>query len=265
MPKTPFNATTESESTESEPTSVLVTVLWEHAPEIFYIPLEESKVGDLVNTQQDVKTEEKLYEYAAVIEKLDRNSNNIELKLTYNKENNSDYEDSGWLIGTTTLNFENAASTGTADWKSASDDKQYRAEGVGIRLSWFTDAGGEDLVQVLRRRRDSRFKQALLNLGPKACAISGETCEHVLDAAHIHEVKDLGPCSPDNGILLRTDLHRLYDRDLFSISAENGRVILSDKLKGNYREELRGKKLEPSVLKRVRAKLKERNLSRFPD
>ncbi|WP_199140247.1 HNH endonuclease signature motif containing protein [Delftia sp. ASV31] len=80
-----------------------------------------------------------------------------------------------------------------------------------------------------------------------------------LDAAHIIEVNVRGGNGTTNGILLRTDLHRLFDRNLLTID-ESGRVILSAKLKvsQSYREALSGLQMRGELFKKIKHSLKAR-------
>jgi putative restriction endonuclease len=45
----------------------------------------------------------------------------------------------------------------------------------------------------------------------KRCAVTGERTYPVLEAAHIVPVSRGGQHRPDNGVLLRSDLHTLFD------------------------------------------------------
>ena len=80
-----------------------------------------------------------------------------------------------------------------------------------------------------RRRRETTtvdregqgtFKLRLLDAYGKRCSVTGEKVIPVLDAAHIQDY--LGPASNhvQNGLLLRTDLHRLYDKGLVTVTPD---------------------------------------------
>jgi putative restriction endonuclease len=51
----------------------------------------------------------------------------------------------------------------------------------------------------------------------RQCAITGEPVLHVLDAAHIKPYSESGPHTVNNGLLLRVDWHRLFDRFFITI------------------------------------------------
>jgi putative restriction endonuclease len=67
---------------------------------------------------------------------------------------------------------------------------------------------------------EGTFKLRLLEAYDARCAVTGERVVPVLDAAHIQPY--LGPASNhvQNGLLLRTDLHRLYDEGLLGVTPD---------------------------------------------
>ena len=72
----------------------------------------------------------------------------------------------------------------------------------------------------------------------RRCAISGEKTLPVLEAAHIQPFSQQGPHNPNNGLLLRQDIHTLFDRGYLTIS-EDLHVEVSKRIKedfGNGRE-----------------------------
>ena len=86
-------------------------------------------------------------------------------------------------------------------------------------------------VPVAARHGQGAFKAALLT-AYGACAVTGEHARPVLDAAHIQPY--LGPRSnhPQNGLLLRTDLHRLFDDGYVTVTPQ-----LRLEVSGRLREE----------------------------
>ncbi len=69
--------------------------------------------------------------------------------------------------------------------------------------------GAARLVQP--RLGQGAFRVAVTDAYGRACAVTGEHSLPALDAAHIRAVADDGPYEVRNGILLRADLHRLFD------------------------------------------------------
>lgn len=111
---------------------------------------------------------------------------------------------------------------------------------------------------VERVARDHRFRKNLIARYGARCAITGASVLEVLDAAHIRPVADLGGDHVDNGLLLRADLHRLFDAELLTIvPGKVARVRVRDELGGEYGR-LQGREVG-DLSKGQRAALRERN------
>lgn len=101
------------------------------------------------------------------------------------------------------------------------------------------DGRSRILGMVRRRQGQAAFRRLLLEAYERRCAISGCDVEAVLQAAHIHPYLGSGTNAVSNGLLLRADLHTLFDLGLIRI-AEDGRAIVSDDLKGTPYFEFQG-------------------------
>lgn len=86
------------------------------------------------------------------------------------------------------------------------------------------------LTEVLIRPKQTVFRKELLKVYSKKCLLSNASVSEVLQACHIVPVKNNGKDSIDNGIILRSDLHLLYDSGHLKI-LEDGKIELSDFLK----------------------------------
>ncbi len=84
---------------------------------------------------------------------------------------------------------------------------------------------------ILRRRHQNAFRIALLKLYQNKCAISQCEVDEVLQAAHVTKYSVAGNNSNNNGIILRNDLHILFDSNLLAIHPKNLTVRLHSKLK----------------------------------
>jgi putative restriction endonuclease len=71
---------------------------------------------------------------------------------------------------------------------------------------------------VIPRLGQRSFRWAVTDAYDRRCAISGEKVLPVLDAAHIHPYDKGGQHEIQNGLLLRMDLHRLFDRGYITIT-----------------------------------------------
>lgn len=66
----------------------------------------------------------------------------------------------------------------------------------------------------------------------RRCAITAERTLPVLEAAHIKPYAEQGPHLLQNGLLLRSDLHRLFDDGYVTLS-EDMRVVVSKRIREN--------------------------------
>jgi len=81
----------------------------------------------------------------------------------------------------------------------------------------------------------------------RQCAVTGERTLPILDAAHIRPYADGGEHEVTNGLLLRTDIHRLFDLGYVTVnndgSFEVGRRLRHDFENGRHYYEMHGRKI----------------------
>ena len=77
------------------------------------------------------------------------------------------------------------------------------------------------------------FKVLVTEAYHRRCAVTGEKTLPVLEAAHIKPYSQEGPHSINNGLLLRKDLHALFDRGYITID-ENLHIEVSKRIKEDY-------------------------------
>lgn len=92
------------------------------------------------------------------------------------------------------------------------------------------------------RPEQAAFRSALMNAYGGKCAISGCRIETILQAAHILPFSEYIELRNDitNGLLLRADIHILFDKGLLAINPENFKVVLSPKLAASSYSSLSG-------------------------
>ncbi|MFW6296450.1 MAG: HNH endonuclease [Halothece sp.] len=73
--------------------------------------------------------------------------------------------------------------------------------------------------------------------------MTGFEAEEALEAAHIMPYIETGNNHPSNGLLLRADLHSLFDLNLILIHPETMLVHLSPSLRNTQYRTIEGKKL----------------------
>ncbi len=97
---------------------------------------------------------------------------------------------------------------------------------------------------VKLRYGQPEFRRKLLLAYNGRCAVTGADVERVLEAAHIKGYAQDGESRVSNGLLLRSDIHALFDADLMGIDPDNEyRVELSPALMGSEYWELQGREV----------------------
>lgn len=86
---------------------------------------------------------------------------------------------------------------------------------------------------IYPRLGQGAFRVAVTEAYGRACAATGEHSLPALDAAHIRPVSQEGPHSVRNGLLLRADLHRLFDQGYLTVTPDH-RLEVSRRLRLDY-------------------------------
>jgi len=117
---------------------------------------------------------------------------------------------------------------------------QQLVEKGGFDPSGLVDARNRVVSSIVRRMGQPAFRQELLAAYNGLCVISGCGVAQVLDAAHI--IPYMGPETnhPANGLLLRTDLHTLFDLKLIAIDAATMTLLVSPFLHGTCYQQYQG-------------------------
>jgi putative restriction endonuclease len=91
---------------------------------------------------------------------------------------------------------------------------------------------GSSVLQKVRVGQGA-FRVLVTDAYSRRCSISGEKTLPVLEAAHIKPYKEQGPHIISNGLLLRSDLHKLFDNGYITITKEF-RVEVSKAIKEEF-------------------------------
>ena len=97
--------------------------------------------------------------------------------------------------------------------------------------------------EVTQRMGQRDFRQELRRAYQDTCAITGTQMSHVLQAAHITPVAAGGQHAVSNGLLLRADVHTLFDLGLITIDDERTVRVDSSLQDSEYRK-LDGQRLK---------------------
>jgi putative restriction endonuclease len=115
-------------------------------------------------------------------------------------------------------------------------------------------AGGNRFgAPTLMRRRlgQGAFRLAVTDGYQRRCAVSGEKTLPILDAAHIRSHAAGGENAVSNGLLLRTDIHKLFDLGYVTVT-DDLRFSVSERLKadfdnGKHYYEMHGRKVATPI------------------
>lgn len=86
------------------------------------------------------------------------------------------------------------------------------------------------LVEIAARQGQDRFRLAVLEAYGERCAITDYDAVETLEAAHIHPYRGPATNRVSNGLLLRADLHILYDRGAITVHETSYHVLVKPHL-----------------------------------
>ena len=241
-----------------------IDIRWDWSRESFIFNAgSPPKVGQKFTTSETWPGDDNLLViYSARVIDYMRHGTKHQLQLEYSLQDNPDLEIHDLCWGTSVIRFDTNGKTCSATWQSCPADVRYDGRATGRIAKLSTEEDLEYISNMRIKRKQQQFKGSLFK-HTRTCELTGESVLCALDAAHITNVSNRGSYSADNGLLLRTDIHRLFDNDLLRISARDGSAQLAKGLPKNskYHDLLKGLKLSRESLARVRSNLKKRNAS----
>lgn len=126
--------------------------------------------------------------------------------------------------------------------------------------------GERRLARQKSRSGQTQFRQALLERYSGRCVLTNCAVEEVLEAAHVlTHTGDPKWDHADNGLLLRKDIHALFDRMLIGINPKNSRIQVASKLLKTDYGKLNGCEVEhfvaPEILEMQFRQFKKANVA----
>ena len=106
-----------------------------------------------------------------------------------------------------------------------------QADGASLQAEESPRYGAEFLTRA--RLGQGAFRVLVTDAYDRRCAITGERTLPALEAAHIQPFAKSGPNVTANGLLLRSDLHKLFDSGYLSVTPDLS-VEVSRKIKEEY-------------------------------
>jgi putative restriction endonuclease len=98
-------------------------------------------------------------------------------------------------------------------------------------------------MSVVVRPGQEKFKNELISIYGSACMITGCPVMLTLHASHICAYRGTEDDNPRNGLLLKADIHILFDADLIGINPDTLTVRLHPEISESFYKNLDGKKL----------------------
>jgi len=95
------------------------------------------------------------------------------------------------------------------------------------------EARPERWAEIRSRLGQGGFRVAVTGAYHRRCAVTGEKTLTVLEAAHIRPYAEQGPNDVRNGLLLRSDLHRLFDSGYVTVDPDH-RVVVSRRIREEF-------------------------------
>ena len=86
--------------------------------------------------------------------------------------------------------------------------------------------------QIRLRQGQPAFRSRLLAAYGRRCAVTGTDVTETLEAAHIRPYAGGGGMETSNGLLLRADLHTLFDLRLLAVDTEHWTVVVHPRVRG---------------------------------
>ena len=125
-----------------------------------------------------------------------------------------------------------------------------QADDPGFDPNSIEDLRERALRAIRVRRGQPTFRTMLLEAYGRRCTITGCAIEDVLEAAHITPYLGRTTNHTSNGLLLRADLHTLFDCGLLVIDPNTRTVVVADKLRSSSYGKIAGRRIrdpkEPS-------------------
>lgn len=141
------------------------------------------------------------------------------------------------------------STTGMLD-RFVEEAEQEQPESAEIDPANEEDARRRVSRAIVARRGQRKFRNTLLEAYEEACAVTGSTAVEVLEAAHILPYTGDHRNVVGNGLLLRADIHTLFD--LGHIWIEGGEIHIATLLKRTDYGDLEGRRLRVPTKKEDR-------------
>ncbi|MCO8162974.1 HNH endonuclease [Pseudomonas sp. 21LCFQ010] len=163
---------------------------------------------------------------------------NLELLVFYRKDRN-EYPGSGFIYEGQFKYHSHEGSTPTKFVLHRQDAAEPMITSIEVDLETqgafdptdLKDARTRTLANIVRRKGQSAFRKKLLEAYSSQCAVTGCRVEALLEAAHIFPYLGADTNVVSNGLILRADIHTLFDLSLLWIDPATLKVGMTEELK----------------------------------
>lgn len=130
--------------------------------------------------------------------------------------------------------YDLASGEGARVWKECAEAAAIVQQGGGARVG-VAERPSPRYTEIIAKRRigQGAFRVAVTEAYDWACSVTGEHSAPALEAAHIVPYSDGGPNEVPNGLLLRADVHRLFDEGYVTVTPDL-RLEVSARLRADY-------------------------------
>ena len=105
------------------------------------------------------------------------------------------------------------------------------------------DTRDRTLRAIYQRRGQQQFRDSLFAAYDGYCMVTGCSVPDVLEAAHIHPYVGSDTNKVDNGLLLRADVHTLFDCGRIAIDPDSMTVLVATELEDSEYGPMRGRRI----------------------
>lgn len=243
---------------------ILITTTWERSIEHIALVLSAVQAGDTLETVESNKNGTDEVTYVVTCEKLHvaENGDHV-LTLRYDRDLGKNallaQEDPTLQWGHTTLTVGANQTWARAEFVTDEPDGSAFVGECKVLSSSLFQGLSIGVANLLLRPGQPKLRKSLLSKHKK-CAISNESFDVALEVAHIIGHADAGAATEFNAILLRADLHKLYDAGVIVIAADGSIDVSRIPTNSKYSEEVPSwnARLCPNLFKDVKEALHTR-------
>ncbi len=136
----------------------------------------------------------------------------------------------------TPVKFDLAVGEGRRVWEACLAKAVVSSKSTQLAVSSSVERGPRYGSPLLMQPRlgQATFRIAVLDAYGRACAVTGEHSLPAIEAAHIRSYAHDGPNEIRNGLLLRADLHRLFDTGYVTVTPDL-LLEVSSRLREDYK------------------------------